>query len=149
MQATCWEVMFLLGLWLLLFCISCPSREIRVALPGFSSLKSDATRFCQWVQYFRVFKRRYSCQYLGFLSYAQMLMNAIAHGGCTDTVSLQGKHTPSIAFRHLPPNSATFSYATEGALFITAQLSADAVSALRKVWVLKRLRNQPSAEAHT
>ena len=44
-------------------------------------------------------------------------------------------HTPSIAFRHLPPNSARFSYATEGALFISAQLSTDAVSALRKVWV--------------
>ena len=25
-------------------------------------------------------------------------------------------HTPSIAFRHLPPNSATGGYATEGAL---------------------------------
>ena len=25
-------------------------------------------------------------------------------------------HTPSIAFRHLPPNSARFGYATEGAL---------------------------------
>ena len=45
-------------------------------------------------------------------------------------------HTPSIAFRHLPPNSARFSYATEGALFISAQLSSDAVSALRKVRVL-------------
>ena len=45
-------------------------------------------------------------------------------------------HTPSIAFQHLPPNSARFSYATEGALFISAQLSSDAVSALRKVWVL-------------
>ena len=45
-------------------------------------------------------------------------------------------HTPTIAFRHLPPNSARFSYATEGALFISAQLSADAVSALRKVRVL-------------
>ena len=44
--------------------------------------------------------------------------------------------TPSIAFRHLPPNSARFSYATEGALFISAQLSSDAVSALRKVRVL-------------
>ena len=42
-------------------------------------------------------------------------------------------HTPSIAFRHLPPNSARIGYATEGALFISAQLSADAVSALRKV----------------
>ena len=33
-------------------------------------------------------------------------------------------HTPSIAFRHLPPNSARFGYATEGALFISAQLSS-------------------------
>ena len=32
------------------------------------------------------------------------------------------KPTPSTAFRHLPPNSARFSYATEGALFISAQL---------------------------
>ena len=41
-----------------------------------------------------------------------------------------------------------FSYATEGALFISAQLSTDVVSALQKVWVLKRLCKQPSAEAH-
>ena len=41
-------------------------------------------------------------------------------------------HTPSIAFRHPPPNSARFSYATKGALFISAQLSSNAVSALRK-----------------
>ena len=39
-----------------------------------------------------------------------------------------------------PPNSARFSYATEGALFISAQLSSDAVNALRKVWVLITLR---------
>ena len=45
-------------------------------------------------------------------------------------------HTLSTTFRHLPPNSARFSYATEGALFISAQLSSDAVSALRKVRVL-------------
>ena len=45
-------------------------------------------------------------------------------------------HIPSIAFRHLPPNSARFGYATEGALFISAQLSTDVVSALRKVPVL-------------
>ena len=38
-------------------------------------------------------------------------------------------HTPSTAFRHLPSNFARFSYATEGALFISAQLSTDAVSA--------------------
>ena len=29
-------------------------------------------------------------------------------------------HTPSTAFRHLPPNSARFSYATEGALYLRA-----------------------------
>ena len=44
--------------------------------------------------------------------------------------------TPSIAFRHLHPNSARNGYATEGALFISAQMSTDAVSALRKVRVL-------------
>ena len=43
-----------------------------------------------------------------------------------------GRHTPSIAFRHFPPNSARSGYATEGALFISAQLSTDAVSALRR-----------------
>ena len=64
--------------------------------------------------------------------------------------SLHGRrHTPSTAFRHLPPNSARFSYATEGALFISAQLSTDAVSALQKVWVLIRLWKQPSAQALT
>ena len=48
--------------------------------------------------------------------------------------------TPSMPFRHLHPNSARFSYATEGALFISAQLSTDAVSALQKVRVLITLR---------
>ena len=50
------------------------------------------------------------------------------------------EHTPSTAFRHLPPNSARFGYATEGALFISPQLSTDAVSTLRKVWVLIKLQ---------
>ena len=45
-------------------------------------------------------------------------------------------HTPSIAFRHLPPNSARFSYATKGALFISAQLFTEAASVLRKVWAV-------------
>ena len=59
-------------------------------------------------------------------------------------------HTPNIAFRHLPQNSARFSYATEGApIFISAQLSSDAVSALRKVPVLIWLYKQPSAKART
>ena len=48
-------------------------------------------------------------------------------------------HTPSTAFWHLPPNSARFSYATEGALFISVQLSSNAISTLRKVRVLIRL----------
>ena len=37
-------------------------------------------------------------------------------------------HTPSIAFRHLPPNSARFGYATEGAFFISTQLSNDTLN---------------------
>ena len=55
--------------------------------------------------------------------------------------------TPSIAFRHLPPNSARFGYATKGVFFISAQLSTEAVSTLRKVWLLIRLWKQPSAQA--
>ena len=50
--------------------------------------------------------------------------------------SCRSTHTPSTAFRHLPPNSARFSYATVGVLFISAQLSSDTVSALLKVRVL-------------
>ena len=56
-----------------------------------------------------------------------------------DASSVGKPHTPSIAFRHLPPNSARFSYAIEGALFMSAQRSTDAVSALRKVRELIRL----------
>ena len=58
-------------------------------------------------------------------------------------------HTPSIAFRHLPPNSARIGYTTAGALFISAQLSTDAVNALRKVWVLIKLWKQHSVQART
>ena len=47
-------------------------------------------------------------------------------------------HTPSITFRHLSPNSAGIGYATEGAPFISVQLSTDVVSALWKIWVLIR-----------
>ena len=32
-------------------------------------------------------------------------------------------HTLGLAFRHLPPNSARFGYVTEGALYLSAQLS--------------------------
>ena len=44
----------------------------------------------------------------------------------------------SIAFQHLPPNSARIGYAIEEALFIFMHLSTDAVSALQNVWVLTR-----------
>ena len=64
-------------------------------------------------------------------------------GFCLDVEKLSvctrlGMHyTPSIAFRHLLPDSARFSYAiAEGTLFISALLSSDAISALRKVRVL-------------
>ena len=40
----------------------------------------------QCMQYFPVSKQWYGCQCLGFLTCAQMLMQAIAHGGCTDSV---------------------------------------------------------------
>ena len=49
-------------------------------------------------------------------------------------------HILSIAVRHFPPNSARTGYVTEGALFITVQLSTNVVSALWKVWILVRLR---------
>ena len=62
-------------------------------------------------------------------------------------------HTQSITFWHFPPNSARVAYATEGALFISMQLSTNVVSALWKVWVPKwqliRLWKQPSAQACT
>ena len=56
-------------------------------------------------------------------------------------------HTLSIAFQHLPPNSARFGYTTEGAFFISTQLSTDAVSTLWTVWVLITLWKQLSAQA--
>ena len=62
------------------------------------------------------------------------LRAAVHRRGQRPPKGLDTSHTPSIAFRHLPPNSARFGYATEGALFISVQLSTDAVSALRKVW---------------
>ena len=58
-------------------------------------------------------------------------------------------HTPSIAFWHLPPNSVRIGYTTEGALFISVQLSSDAVGGLWKVWVLIRLWKQQSFQVCT
>ena len=54
----------------------------------------------------------------------------------SDARSVGCNRTPNLAFRRPSPNSARFSYAIEGVLFISAQLSSDAVSALRKVRVL-------------
>ena len=51
-----------------------------------SSRKSSATHWYQCVQYFCVSKQWYGRQCLRFLTCVQMLMHAIAHGGCTDTV---------------------------------------------------------------
>ena len=62
-------------------------------------------------------------------------------------IQLRCVHTPSLAFRDLPPYTARIGYATEDALFISAQLSTGAVCAHRKVWVLILLWKQPSAEA--
>ena len=62
-------------------------------------------------------------------------MVVVVVGGGSDTVP-HSEHR----FPDLPPNSARFGYATEGALFISAQLSTDAVSAPRKVWVLIKLQ---------
>ena len=45
-------------------------------------------------------------------------------------------HTPSIAFHHLPPNSARFSYATEGALKSPRSCPATRSARLRKLRVL-------------
>ena len=61
--------------------------EIRVVLRVRDNRHTtSATNFYQCVQHFRVSKQRYGCQCLGFLTCTQMLMPAIAHGGCTDNV---------------------------------------------------------------
>ena len=74
-----------------------------------------------------------------------MVMKPFLPYTCTDLshdlhkstfIPLWLRHTLSITFRQLPPNSARFSYATEGALFISMQLSSNVVSALQKVQVL-------------
>ena len=52
------------------------------------------------------------------------------------TPNSHSEHRP---FRHLPPNSARFGYATDGALFISAQLSTDAERKKRVPSRFKRL----------
>ena len=53
-----------------------------------SSHKSGATHSYQCVQYFHVSRQWHGSQCLGFLTYTQMLMYAITHRVCTDTVSM-------------------------------------------------------------
>ena len=48
----------------------------------------------------------------------------------------QAANRQSLAFRHLFPNSARFGYTTEGSVFISTQMSTNAVSTLWKAWVL-------------
>ena len=48
------------------------------------SCKNSITQTSRCVQYFCVSKQWYSCQCLGFLMLAQMLMHVIAHMGCMD-----------------------------------------------------------------
>ena len=50
-----------------------------------SSRRSSATHSCPSVLYFRVSRQWYSCQVLGFVTSAQMLMHAIQHGGLCGT----------------------------------------------------------------
>ena len=53
---------------------------------------------------------------------------------CTMLILARTGIEPGTSAVHLPANSGRTGYATEGALFIAAQLSTDAVGALRKVW---------------
>ena len=73
--------------YLVLQLLLCPMREIYVVLLGKAQQPlSSATHSNQCVQYVPVSKQWYGCQCLGFLTRAQMLIQAIAHWGRTDTV---------------------------------------------------------------
>ena len=86
---------------------------------------------CSWQHSHNTFNRLTSyVPHLSLLAFEHTVSLDIAGfliGLCVVCVHV---HTPSIALWHLPPDSARFGYATEGALFISAQLSTDAVSAL-------------------
>ena len=49
-------------------------------------VRRSTTHCYQRVQHFPVSKYCYGCQCLGFVTRAQLLMHAVAHRGCTDTV---------------------------------------------------------------
>ena len=58
------------------------------------------------------------------------------------------QHTLSIAFQHLPPNSSRNGYATERALFISAQLFTNALKDLGTNKTLKATEH-PSTDVNT
>ena len=67
------------------FIVSHAGNSGRLTWVRYCSRKSSATHSYQCVQYFSMSKQWYGCQCLGFLTCTQMLMQTIAHGGCTDT----------------------------------------------------------------
>ena len=104
----------------------------------FGATSFVTTKICLlWQAYFCHNKRHVCCDknYTCGMQLLPMLQVRMV----SDNLGLyrQGlSHTPSITFWHLPPNSARFSYATKGALFISTQLCSNMVSALQKVRVL-------------
>ena len=70
-----------------LFSLSLAGNSGGLAWERHNSRKSSGIHFYKCVSYFRVSKQ-WPCGHhgLGFLTCAHMLMNAIAHGGCTVTV---------------------------------------------------------------
>ena len=58
----------------------------RVTWVRHSSRTSSATHSYECEQYVRLHKQCYGCMCLAFLTCAETLRDATAHGGCTDTV---------------------------------------------------------------
>ena len=73
-------------------------------MSGLKLLQMTLFESYQCMQYFRGSKQLYCCQRLGFLPSAQLLMHAIAHGGCTDTRKRVCTENP-IPHRGLEPES--------------------------------------------
>ena len=63
--------------------LPCPLQEFQITVTW---VRCSTTHCYQRVQHFPVSEYCYGCQCLGFVTHAQMLMHAIAPGGCTDTV---------------------------------------------------------------
>ena len=92
MQATCREVMFCWGCGC--YCLVSPVLREKFGSPYLGKAQQPQERRYPFLPVSAVF----SCVQLpvfGIFIVRQVLMNAIAHGGCTDTVSLQGKHIPA------------------------------------------------------